>query len=802
VGVGLQLAAASCSLPGAPTVPLLTTSIYVGVILSAAALGWFAADRPFAAVGIQLGALIGATGAIVAGSAVVVAALLMGMAAGAGGALGRLVGQPAVSQVSTSEHTAMPGAASGLTRARLEHWVNAAGLSGAEKRDREHVLLAILARQPLGSARSTDPIVLRRNLQLVDFENLTELPDGLRVGGDLLIIDCPRLTRLPDGLRVGKDLDLAGCVNLARLPDDIIVGRDVNLDGCAALTRLPAGLRVGGFLDLSRCAALTRLPAGLSVGGRLNLLCCRSLTHLPEGLSVGGGLNIVGCPSLTSLPAGLSVGGYLVLTKNTALTQLPDDLRVGADLDLSHCTALSHLPAGFNVGGSLYLDGCTGLTHLPTGLSVGGDLELYGCTGLTRLPARLRVGQELNTLGCARLVDCLEDVRVLHGSAMLRTLQQAQRRFGPTPLQNLIFSKTADLFVLRLPENERHEVLRIVQQLAPAVFVGEDFERMLAALLAVPAVERAALPELCAHVLQAAPRMFVDFFEDVCRTAVELRPARVEQFVAEFGLGGVAANRRYTNVHEGARDIQARAAVKNLWFGAGVQARATGAERTFAAVDAFIESMQTSTSNLTAYLKASMGGQTHLDRAGLTLHSLRARPGVFTLDIASRHEAPLAEVVAMLYNLAAAVQEGTAEQTEAKRDELQRLCVAALSDSLVSQDGATHCAQGVVQRLLTPLQGYYPEVRLDAFEPPTEGAFVTEFARDLDRLLEEAAPDIDRATLVQQQTLAVFARAEAIYAPTPDGRGRVSNEDRDAAAARIAKVRRDIDTYLELADLK
>jgi hypothetical protein len=559
---------------------------------------------------------------------------------------------------------------------------------------------------------------------------------------------------------------------------------------------------IQGNLQLARLRGLTSLPDGLSVGGNLNLRGCTGLTRLPDDLRVDGHLELHNCTALTHLPAGLRVGGGLELSYCAGLTHLPTGLSVGGDLDLFECTGLSSLPAGLWVGNSLFLLNCTGLTHMRTNLSVGEKLVLSGCTGLTRLPAGLRVGQKISITQCARLVDCLGDIQLGQGSAMLRTLQQKQQRFGPSPLQNLSFSNRADLCVLRLPENERCEVLGIMQQLAHDGLNTLDFEAMLEALVAVPALERAALPELCAPLMQAVPRIFAALFTEVCTTAFEQRPARVQQLLAEFGHGAVPANPAYTNVHEGARDIRARAAVKSLWFGAGLQARATGAKHTFAAVNASIESMQTSTSNLTAYLKVATGGQTHLDRASLTLRSLRAHPGVFTLDIASRHEAPLAEVVAMLYNLAAAVQEGTAEQTEAKRHELQRLCVAALSDSLVSQDGATHCAQGVVQRLLTPLQGYYPEVRLDAFEPPTEGDFVSEFARDLNRILEQAAPDADRGAIVQHQTLAAFARAEVVYAPTPDDRGRVSDEARGFAATRVDKVRRDIDAYLEYEELK
>jgi hypothetical protein len=201
-----------------------------------------------------------------------------------------------------------------------------------------------------------------------------------------------QLTSLPEGLSVGGNLYLEGCTGLTSLPEGLSVGGNLYLEGCTGLTSLPERLSVGGDLNLRRLTKLTSLPEGLSVGRNLYLKGCTGLTSLPEGLSVGADLYLEGCTGLTSLPEGLSVGRNLSLEGCTGLTSLPEGLSVGADLYLEGCTGLTSLPEGLSVARNLYLEGCTGLTSLPEGLSVGRNLYLEGCTGLTSLPADLVVG--------------------------------------------------------------------------------------------------------------------------------------------------------------------------------------------------------------------------------------------------------------------------------------------------------------------------------------------------------------------------------------------------------------------------
>ena len=83
----------------------------------------------------------------------------------------------------------------------------------------------------------------------VNYLDITSLPEGLKVGGDLLLWGTP-ITSLPEGLTVGGDLDLSE-TPITSLPEGLKVGGQLWLIGCDNLTSLPKGLEVGEELHLS-----------------------------------------------------------------------------------------------------------------------------------------------------------------------------------------------------------------------------------------------------------------------------------------------------------------------------------------------------------------------------------------------------------------------------------------------------------------------------------------------------------------------------------------------------------------------
>ena len=62
----------------------------------------------------------------------------------------------------------------------------------------------------------------------LNYLDITSLPEGLKVGGDLLLWGTP-ITSLPEGLKVGGQLWLIGCDNLTSLPKGLEVGEDLHL---------------------------------------------------------------------------------------------------------------------------------------------------------------------------------------------------------------------------------------------------------------------------------------------------------------------------------------------------------------------------------------------------------------------------------------------------------------------------------------------------------------------------------------------------------------------------------------------
>jgi hypothetical protein len=62
---------------------------------------------------------------------------------------------------------------------------------------------------------------------------ITELPDGLTVGGTLDLAETS-VTSLPKGLKVGNRLNLRGTLN-TKLPDDLEVGGSIEINYCETL---------------------------------------------------------------------------------------------------------------------------------------------------------------------------------------------------------------------------------------------------------------------------------------------------------------------------------------------------------------------------------------------------------------------------------------------------------------------------------------------------------------------------------------------------------------------------------------
>ena len=132
-----------------------------------------------------------------------------------------------------------------------------------------------------------DELNIKGNLSLIE-ENITYLPKGLKVSGNLNLRSCKRLKSLPDNLYVGGELDLES-TNIKKLPKGLYVGDHLLLVNLK-IKSLPDDLYVGRGLDLGY-SEITSLPEGFEVREFLSIYSTK-IKNLPKGLKVYGNLHI------------------------------------------------------------------------------------------------------------------------------------------------------------------------------------------------------------------------------------------------------------------------------------------------------------------------------------------------------------------------------------------------------------------------------------------------------------------------------------------------------------------------------
>ena len=111
-------------------------------------------------------------------------------------------------------------------------------------------------------------LTVNSDLVLMECKNLKSLPSGLKVKGDLDLRDT-NITELPPDLEVGSSIFLLR-TPIEKLPDNFTVNGRLDLDSSKNITSLPSGLNVKGDLDL-RNTNITELPPDLNVGHDLIL---------------------------------------------------------------------------------------------------------------------------------------------------------------------------------------------------------------------------------------------------------------------------------------------------------------------------------------------------------------------------------------------------------------------------------------------------------------------------------------------------------------------------------------------------
>lgn len=266
-----------------------------------------------------------------------------------------------------------------LTLSSLDAWVREEGVKAAERADREDVSKRILRASTLQSGGGSHPLHVM-SLVLRGYANLTTLPPGLVIHGDLT---------------------LRGLIRLPTVSANLVIKRDITLVDCPALAELPKDLKVDGYVRVIRCTALTVWPDIYLGEAWPNMYrgeaLCAATTNSPRFVWPQPGPRWRFALPLTAPRLAAWVNATLNPLERTERRHVAAEIRRAAtpdadgvlqlgNLDLSSYNTLTDLPEGLCVAGTLILYACPALAAWPKGLRVRGDLRVIDCPGLTKFP--------------------------------------------------------------------------------------------------------------------------------------------------------------------------------------------------------------------------------------------------------------------------------------------------------------------------------------------------------------------------------------------------------------------------------
>mgnify|MGYP000995521796 CR=1 FL=1 len=159
-------------------------------------------------------------------------------------------------------------------------------------------------------------LVYYGDLDLFKREDITELPDNLRVLGDL-VLNQSGVTKLPKGLEVIWDLYISG----------------------TSITELPEDTKFGGHLYINNMKKPFSFPKKMRVNSSFE---CRNTTikRMPEELYVNWSCNL-SRSTFDKLPKVMEVD-YILNLYETSITELPEGLVVGCKLDIHDANLKDH----------------------------------------------------------------------------------------------------------------------------------------------------------------------------------------------------------------------------------------------------------------------------------------------------------------------------------------------------------------------------------------------------------------------------------------------------------------------------
>ena len=102
---------------------------------------------------------------------------------------------------------------------------------------------------------------------ILDRKDISKLPENLIVNGDFWCNYNTQITSLPKGLRVSGDLDCYDCT-IDTLPDNLYVGGGFNC-GDNIIEKIPNNLHVDGDFSC-RDNLISKIPNDIDIGGKLD----------------------------------------------------------------------------------------------------------------------------------------------------------------------------------------------------------------------------------------------------------------------------------------------------------------------------------------------------------------------------------------------------------------------------------------------------------------------------------------------------------------------------------------------------
>ena len=192
-------------------------------------------------------------------------------------------------------------------------------------------------------------LVCDGNLGLSFREDITELPDNLKVLG-YLTIKKSGVTKLPKGLDVGCFLEISE-TDIEELPEDTMLGGSLYANNMKKPFSFPKKMKVNGYFNCKH-TTIKRMPEELYVENDCNF-SESTFDNYPKVIEVGYGLDL--CKTnITELPEGLKevYGSFDI--NNTNITKLSDNLVVHNSIFLCN-TQIEELPKGLIVGSWLNL---------------------------------------------------------------------------------------------------------------------------------------------------------------------------------------------------------------------------------------------------------------------------------------------------------------------------------------------------------------------------------------------------------------------------------------------------------------